>query len=146
MGRSSLNNVWSIATFFVAISVPVSIRSIYLHVRFYRSTLQRHYIRILCLVPIYAIQSWCALKWYSHNIIFDSIVNAYEAFVMYNFFCLMRDFLGEDDEERANRIVAKIGSDPVQHLRWFCLCLTPLLPKWKRGDELLSKTQAGVLQ
>lgn len=146
LNHTSRNNAWTIATFFVFISTMISLGSIYKHITCYRSTLQRHYIRILFLVPIYSIQSWCALKWYSHSIIFDSLVNAYEAFVMYNFFSLMRDFLGEDDEERVTRIISKIGTDRVEHLKWFCFCFTPLLPKWKRGEELLRRTQSGVLQ
>lgn len=51
---------WAVSGIFVAISVPLPLNDILMHVLHYvRPELQRFYIRILWLVPLYSVQSWC---------------------------------------------------------------------------------------
>lgn len=53
---------WATALIFVNVAVPLSLYDIHGHMASYvRPQLQRYYIRILWMVPIYAIQSWLAL-------------------------------------------------------------------------------------
>ena len=48
---------WCVAAFFVGIAVPLSLHDIHMHMLHYRRPdIQRYYIRILFLVPIYAIE------------------------------------------------------------------------------------------
>jgi len=64
------------------------------HVHYYVSPLQRHYVRCLAIIPIYAIESWLALRWKHQAVILTSVRDSYEAYVVYAFFRLMIDFLG----------------------------------------------------
>ena len=42
------------------------------HVLHYVSPLQRHYIRILWMVPIYSIESWLALR-FNHQVLLRAV-------------------------------------------------------------------------
>jgi hypothetical protein len=136
---------WSVAAFFSAFAVPLSFHAILMHIMNYRNRLQRHYIRILWMVPMYSIQSWFALRFNEQKIYLKSTRELYEAYAIYNFYSLLRDYLGKDDKEREAKLV-----DPnrphVHHLKMFFLCFTPLLPRWKRGRQFLRQTLLGVLQ
>ena len=53
---------WAVAGFFVAVAVPLSLYDVLGHLTHYVTPdQQRYYIRILFMVPIYAIESWLAL-------------------------------------------------------------------------------------
>ena len=57
---------WATALLFVNIAVPLSLYDIHGHMANYvRPQLQRYYIRCLWMVPIYAIESWLALRFQS---------------------------------------------------------------------------------
>ena len=62
IARSSAKPIvaWCVGGFFVCLAVPLSLRSIQEHLAFYVSPLQRHYVRCLALVPIYALE--CAWR------------------------------------------------------------------------------------
>ena len=140
---------WSVGAFFAAVSVPLSLHAIHLHAANYRSSLQRHYIRTLWMVPVYSIQSWCALRFDSQLIYFESFRATYEAYVIYNFYALLREFLGSTDLERQSRLSVlsvKLGREHVHHLTHFWLCFTPLLPKWRLDRQFLRQTLFGVVQ
>ena len=95
---------WSVGAFFAALSIPLSLHAIHFHLINYHSSLQRHYIRVLWMVPVYSIQSWCALRFDSQQVYFESFRATYEAYVIYNFYSLIRDFLGNTDQERQERL------------------------------------------
>ena len=62
--RGSDLSEWAlvVAGAFVCIAVPLSLYDISNHVLHYvRPQLQRHYLRVLWMCPIYALQSWLAL-------------------------------------------------------------------------------------
>ena len=136
---------WSVAALFSAFAVPLSLHAILMHILNYRNRLQRHYIRILWMVPMYSIQSWFALRFNDQKIYLKSTRELYEAYAIYNFYSLLRDYLGNDEKEREEKL-----NDPhrpyVHHLKMFFLCFTPLLPRWKRGRQFLRQTLQGVLQ
>eukprot|EP00960_Hanusia_phi_P038203 753324-Hanusia_phi.AAC.1 len=46
---------WAVGAVFMAVSVPISLHDIHMHILHYVSPLQRHYIRILWMVPIYSV-------------------------------------------------------------------------------------------
>ena len=63
---------WAVAALFVGIAVPLSLHDIHLHALHYiRPDLQRFYIRILWMVPIYSVESWIALYDRSNKIYFE---------------------------------------------------------------------------
>lgn len=47
---------WCVGGFFVCLAVPISLHDMKLHVNHYVSPLQRHYVRCLAMVPIYAAE------------------------------------------------------------------------------------------
>jgi len=86
VARHSENHVvaWAVAAMFVAIAVPLSLHEILLHVLHYTTPdLQRHAIRILGMIPIYAIESWCALRFKEQALVFETLREAYEAYVIW---------------------------------------------------------------
>jgi len=57
---------WMVAGIAVAIAVPLSLHEIHMHmIHYVEPRLQQHYIRILWMVPCYAIESWLALRFRS---------------------------------------------------------------------------------
>ena len=136
---------WSVGAFFASVSIPISLLAIHLHVVNYRSGLQRHYIRVLWMVPVYSIQSWCALRFQNQQVYLESFRAIYEAYVIYNFYALIRDFLGTTDEQRQQRL-RSLNREYVTHLKFFWLCFTPLLPKWRLERQFLRQCLFGVIQ
>ncbi|KNZ80394.1 Transmembrane protein 184 like protein [Termitomyces sp. J132] len=77
------------------VAVVVSATSIYLHLKNYRkSILQRMVIRIMVMVPIYAVSSLIALFSLEAAFVIDAVRDLYEAFVIYCFFVLLLSYLG----------------------------------------------------
>tara|TARA_B110000977_G_scaffold191567_1_gene263840 strand:+ start:56 stop:1861 length:1806 start_codon:yes stop_codon:yes gene_type:complete len=78
---------WFVAGVFVLLAVPITFYEVAQHLEHYRAPrLQRHVIRILFMVPIYAVDCWLALRFKDWTIYFDTIRECYEAYVVYNFY------------------------------------------------------------
>ena len=84
-----------VAGIFVLVALPLSLNDINGHMQNLVSPLQRHYIRILAMVPIYALESWLALVFREQRIYLETLREAYEAYVIYSFGRLLLEFLGE---------------------------------------------------
>lgn len=134
------------AAFFVAIAVPLSLSDIHMHMLHYvRPDLQRYYIRILWMVPLYAIESWLALRYKDQGIYFETAREAYEAFVIYSFFNLLLCFCG--GKERLNRLLLEkallTGHSTAHMLPPFKWCMRP----WRiNSGQFLSRCRFGVFQ
>ncbi|KAJ3480439.1 hypothetical protein NLI96_g8346 [Meripilus lineatus] len=77
------------------IATIVSATSIYLQLKNYRKPiLQRMVIRIMVMVPLYAIASFISLFSVQAAFFIDAIRDVYEAFVIYCFFDLLVAYLG----------------------------------------------------
>ena len=85
---------WAVGAMAVGIAVPLSLHDIHLHILHYVNPLQRYYIRILWMVPIYAIESWVALRYKDQAVYLSTLREAYEAFVVYSATKLMMDYVG----------------------------------------------------
>ncbi|CAG8494868.1 13789_t:CDS:2 [Acaulospora morrowiae] len=77
-----------------------------------KPSLQRYVVRIIIMVPIYAISSWISLASTNAAFYVDGIRDVYEAFVIYCFFNLLINYLGG---ERALLILLH-GRPPTPHL------------------------------
>ncbi|KXT14220.1 hypothetical protein AC579_7535 [Pseudocercospora musae] len=87
--------------------------SIFLQSKNYRKPLlQRHVIRILIMVPIFAIASWASLTSLRVAFWVDPFRDVYEAFTIYTFFQLLVNFLGGE----RSLIIMMHGRPPVSHL------------------------------
>jgi len=61
-----------------------------LHVSHYNvPELQRHIVRIIFMVPIYALVSWFSLRWSSCRRWLSPARECYEAVVLYSFYCYL---------------------------------------------------------
>lgn len=102
-----LGLLWSIAGVFTFLAVVTSTYLIYKHMRHYTQPhLQRYIVRILLMVPIYAVDSFLSFRFISLSLYFDLIRDAYEAYVIYNFFTLLVAFVNTYDYETVRRKAA----------------------------------------
>ncbi|KAH9956149.1 organic solute transporter Ostalpha-domain-containing protein [Russula dissimulans] len=87
--------ILSIAVVATIIATLVSATSITMHLKNYRKPmLQRMVVRIMLMVPIYAISSLISLFSLDAAFVIDAIRDIYEAFVIYCFFQLLVGYLG----------------------------------------------------
>lgn len=92
--HSSKVEAWFIGGIFVMATLPVSMYGIIKHALHYsKPHLQKYIIRILFMVPIYALNSWIVLKFPQTSIYLDTIRECYEAFSIYNFMMYLINFL-----------------------------------------------------
>uniref|UniRef100_A0A8K9XCC2 Transmembrane protein 184ba n=1 Tax=Oncorhynchus mykiss TaxID=8022 RepID=A0A8K9XCC2_ONCMY len=103
----------AVSGFFVWTALLVTCHQIYMHLRYYSSpNEQRHIVRILFIVPIYAFDSWLSLLFFTNEeyyVYFDTVRDCYEAFVIYNFLSLCYEYLGGESV-----IMAEIRGKPIQ--------------------------------
>ena len=137
--------------FFAAISIPLTLHEMYLHVVHFYCQLQKHYVWILFMVPLYAIVSIVSLLWCAEDrveIYSVAVLYLYMALVMYNFHRLMLDFIGKDSKEQAETMALQ-GEGVVEPGKagWmFFGCFDRLLPRWPRGQRHLRACWHGILQ
>jgi hypothetical protein len=137
---------WAVAAFFVTIAVPISIHAIHLNMLFYRHKLQRLYIQILWMVPIYSVQSWLALYFWPQKVYLETGRECYEAYVIYAFVRLLRDFLGETEEEQIRALEDIAREEDREHCHHLMFCFNVCMPKWRLGKQFLRQCSYGVLQ
>uniref|UniRef100_A0A6E8VU88 Organic solute transporter ostalpha n=1 Tax=Anopheles coluzzii TaxID=1518534 RepID=A0A6E8VU88_ANOCL len=123
---------------FVLCAIPISIWQIAQHTTHYtQPQLQRHIIRILWMVPIYALNALLCLIYPRKSIYMDSIRECYEAYVIYNFMKYLLNYLNlEMDLERALEFNAQT------HHFIPCCCLST----WQMGREFVHNCKHGILQ
>ncbi|KDQ10634.1 hypothetical protein BOTBODRAFT_486843 [Botryobasidium botryosum FD-172 SS1] len=111
---SSLNDtVLSCAALFTIIATVVSGLGIYLQLKNYRKPrLQRMVVRIMIMVPIYAIASLISLFSLEAAFVIDAIRDIYEAFVIYCFFNLLLAYLGGE----RSLLILLYGRQPLPHV------------------------------
>ncbi|KAF6083334.1 transmembrane protein 184A [Phyllostomus discolor] len=102
-----------ISGIFVWTALALTCHQIYLHLRSYTvPNEQRYIIRLLFMVPVYALNSWLSLLLLGarqHYIYLDSVRDCYEAFVIYSFLSLCFQYLGGE-----SAIMAEIRGKPVR--------------------------------
>lgn len=91
---SGVIEAWFIGGVFVMATLPIAMYGIIQHALHYsKPYLQKYIIRILFMVPIYALNSWIVLKFPVSAIYLDTVRTCYEAFVIYNFMMYLINFL-----------------------------------------------------
>lgn len=87
---------FSIIAFFCALgAMALAIFHIYRHLLNYTEpTYQRYIVRIIFMVPVYALMSFLSLIFPDSSIYFNSIREVYEAWVIYNFLSLCLAWVG----------------------------------------------------
>ncbi|KAJ8973432.1 hypothetical protein NQ317_016715, partial [Molorchus minor] len=122
-----------IAGIFVWVAIPLSFWEIIQHVIHYtQPKLQKHIIRILWMVPIYAINAWLGLIYPKESVYVDSLRECYEAYVIYNFMKFLLNYLNMEMD-----LEASLELKPqVKHI--FPLCC---LPDWEMGRGIRTYLQ-----
>ena len=84
------------------VSVSLSLHLIRSHLRNYvKPQRQRYVIRILWMVPIYAVESFLSLCFIRVAILFEVPRDCYESYVIYNFVALLIDYMGGEEAAQA---------------------------------------------
>lgn len=84
-----------IALLCCGLATVLSVYNIRQHLQHYsRPQLQKYIVRILVIVPVYALGSFLSLKFVNQALYFDTLRDCYEAFVVYSFLALVLSFTG----------------------------------------------------
>ena len=130
---------WAIAGVFVMLAVPWSLQNIYWHSIHYVNTMQKYYIRIWWMVPIYSVQSFLALYVKEQMFYLDTAREAYESWVIFSYFMLLREYIHFRDPAavwNGRESEACHHSFPIKYL----------VRPWMLGSEFMAKTHYGVFQ
>eukprot|EP00531_Pseudo-nitzschia_arenysensis_P003662 CAMPEP_0116141772 /NCGR_PEP_ID=MMETSP0329-20121206/14555_1 /TAXON_ID=697910 /ORGANISM="Pseudo-nitzschia arenysensis, Strain B593" /LENGTH=500 /DNA_ID=CAMNT_0003636967 /DNA_START=142 /DNA_END=1644 /DNA_ORIENTATION=- len=126
----------------------LSARQVYLHLsHWYMPGVQKYVVRIILMVPIYAIQSWLSLRFIHARIYIDTIRDFYEAFVIASFVYYLIELLGGEDA-LVRILRQKVRNDPTlaRHIRNHAFPLNLVLEPWELGVEFMLQCKHGVLQ
>ena len=92
---------WIITGFFTLIASVTSFWLIFKHLTYYTCPLQqKHIIRMLFMVPIYAIVSCLSYLFYTEALYYQIIRDCYEAVVITSFFYLFVQYIGDTRAEQ----------------------------------------------
>ncbi|KAH7102170.1 organic solute transporter Ostalpha-domain-containing protein [Auriculariales sp. MPI-PUGE-AT-0066] len=131
---------WLIAGFFTIVAVAVSFWLIDKHFVWYTNKAQqRQIVRLLLMVPIYAVVSMASFVYWNHAVAIVLARDCYESFVLYSFFYLLLLYISNDPMEQ-RLVFQKVKID-----KW----MFPLgFVKWRPEDGLyfLQLMKWGVLQ
>ncbi|KAI7820123.1 organic solute transporter Ostalpha-domain-containing protein [Gamsiella multidivaricata] len=130
---------WAISGSCAFLATVISFHLLYRHAKNYnKPSEQRHIMRIVLMIPIYAIISFLSFRFYKEAIYYETIRDCYEAFVIYSFFILLLTYLGEDNEAQRSKIT---GSDRRRLLYPLnCFYYNPL------NENFLHYMKYGILQ
>lgn len=131
------------ALILVILACTISINDIRLHMKHYNSPMvQKHVCRMLLMVPIYSIQSWLSLRFYEVSLLFETLRDLYEAFVIASFIYYLIALMGGWD-----KVVNVLLSKPMSmglHPKWL-VCGRDI--EWATmGEPLLLKIEQSALQ
>eukprot|EP00501_MAST-03F_sp_TOSAG23-6_P002663 GSMAST32.ASY1.ANO1.2810.1 assembled CDS len=117
----------------VLMAVIISSYEIFMHLtHYYQPHLQRYVVRIIIMVPVYAISSYCALYLRHNALSIDTIKDFYEAFTIYSFTYFVLSYC----EQVASKSVSLF------------ITRGPRLPfaPWRLGSHFIYKVKQGCLQ
>jgi Organic solute transporter Ostalpha len=122
-------------------TVIMSLRLVYLHLtHWFMPDVQKYVVRILWMVPIYAIQSYLSLCYHHARVYMSTIRDFYEAFVIASFVYYLVELLG-GQESLVHLLRHK---NPVYGQHKFPISL--VLQPWELGEEFMLQCKHGVLQ
>jgi hypothetical protein len=129
---------WLTAGIAVLLSCAISLWSIAKHLSHNRNiALRNATIRIILMVPVYAITSYCGLLFRRQSPIFEVFRDCYEAFVIFSFMDLLLKFLD------GPLVLAKSLKGHEVHGHLFPMCC---LPNWEMGPQFVHHCMTGVFQ
>eukprot|EP00937_MAST-01D_sp_MAST-1D-sp2_P002131 g2131.t1 len=149
MAQMRLVRTWAeaISSAFVVAAVTVSCKSIWGHLRRNKHPhLRKYTIRILLMVPVYALEAWLALRWVQQAHILQLMREVYEAFVIFSFMQFVLCYLG-GPRELAETLEAEAHAPEDSYWRSNTNHLVPCccLGQWS-GSRFVRRSLLGVLQ
>ncbi|KLU82535.1 hypothetical protein MAPG_01607 [Magnaporthiopsis poae ATCC 64411] len=122
------------------VAVTMSLWLVFMHATHYtKPREQRHIIRILFMVPIYATSSLLSLRYTWHAIYFQVMSDCYEAFAISSFFALMCHYIAPDLHEQKNYFRAMTPIKPwVWPVNWFRACCCGPRGPWRTPSNGLT--------
>lgn len=128
-----------IAFFCTAGAIALAVFHIYRHLLNYTEpTYQRYIVRIIFMVPVYALMSFLSLILPESSIYFNSIREVYEAWVIYNFLSLCLAWVGGPG--------AVVLSLSGRVLKPSCFLMTCCLPPIPLDGRFIRRCKQGCLQ
>jgi hypothetical protein len=129
------------AGMFVLVTIAMSTKLIYNHLtNWYMPDVQKYVVRILWMVPIYAIQSLLSLRFHKARIYIDTVRDLYEAYVIQSFLYYLMELLGgEDTLAHTLQEMDPYYGNHQAFLKYF-------IPRWNMGCEFMMNCKYGVLQ
>ena len=129
-------------------TIVLSIRLVYLHfTHWYMPNVQKYVIRIIWMVPLYAVQSWLSLRFRDSRLYIDCVRDLYEAFVIASFVYYLIELLGGQEAlVRTFRQKAREDPEHAEHLGQHGFPLSLVLDPWPLGIEYMLQCKHGVLQ
>ncbi|KAF9108107.1 hypothetical protein BGX29_003303 [Mortierella sp. GBA35] len=130
---------WALCGVFALIASVLTFRLLYKHAKNYTKPVeQRQIMRILLMIPIYAIISGLSYRFYKEAVYYEVIRDCYEAFVIHSFFMLLLTYLGDDNEARRAKITGSEREKLMFPLN--CFYYNP------QSDMFLHYMKYGILQ
>lgn len=140
-GKQKLLIGWFSSAGFVLLTIPISMRIIVQHLTHWVApNVQKYIVRIVWMVPIYAVESWIALRFKFMANYLEKLRECYEAYVIFCFMYYLIALLGGDEQQIAFKLrkqAAEIGKQS-----WFSV----LVGTKPTGAELLRRCKFGVFQ
>jgi hypothetical protein len=101
---------------------------------------QVYVVRIIWMIPLYSIQSWLSLRFYTFALYIETIRACYEAYAIYSFLYFLIALLG--DETQIVHALRRKPKDRGVHF-W---PLNYVFDSWEMGYQFLHHCKFGVLQ
>jgi hypothetical protein len=120
---------------FVILTIPISLRLIISHLmNWVQPQIQKYVVRIIWMVPIYAVESWFALRFKGFSIYLEVLRECYEAYAIYCFLYFLFALLGGDEVVIVQKLKEK-ASTLGQHAWPVGIAVSP----WIMGQDFLQK-------
>lgn len=127
---------------FVLITLVMSTKIIYNHLtNWYMPDVQKYVVRILWMVPLYAVQSWLSLRFHNARIYFDTLRDLYEAYVIQSFLYYLMELLGGEDT-----LVQILQEKDAHYGNHPSIMRMTIIPPWEMGFNFMANCKYGVLQ
>lgn len=127
--------VWYSSLVLVLVACLVSFIQIRDHLKYNpHPKIRKYLVRIFLLIPIYAIESWLALRLFEYEIVLETARDCYEVFVLFSFFQFLVEYLGGE-----HRLI--LALEPKAHIFPICCC-----PTWRPPQKFLTYSKLGTLQ
>jgi len=130
---------WIVSGICTIVATVLSLYLIREHVLYNKNEpCRKQIVRILLMPPIYAIESWLSLRFYTYRNYFDALRSLYEALVIFSFYNFLILYV-----RGSTNFVAKLKEIDYKAKHFFPFCL---LPEYKPAERFVTCCKWGALQ